>query len=315
MLDVQAEPNQNHAGNHFMTRWVQRVGKLWLMIISSILIFGLSGCAFNFWNPPVSPSTQVVPQTPEQQTHEDPQAQPIPPEPYELGEVIAQNQWFYREFWGTGDNGAFIVQDFYQENHAKRTDPYTMLRRDEAQNLLLNGDMTPSQQYAQLRVTGIDGPYVQWFPDGTKAIEGNYSNALPQGTWTLWYENGNPMLQETLVNGVSSGESIGWYPNAKQAGRGQYANGVRQGVWTVWYNNGAKMQEGAYVDDQQQGAWTYWYDNGNRKEAGNYEAGVRVGMWTWWDRDGAQVREAEYGTDGAPISGTAGSGIIQPRYR
>lgn len=241
--------------------------------------------------------------------------QTLPQAPFDLGEVIAEGRDVYREFWGMTPEGYFIVQDFYRVGKIKRTDPFIMVNLAEAKTWILD-EGTVAQQYEALvrSNVGFEGAYVQWHTNGSKAIEGFFENRLPQKQWALWYENGQLMLQEELVDGVRNGLTKGWHDNGKPAGQGMYVDGVRQGEWTVWYGNGVKLQEGLYKDGQQDGPWTYWYDNGKRKEAGDFVAGTRVGQWTWWDREGSMVREAEYSPDGGMIGGGGvGSGMIQPR--
>lgn len=281
----------------------------WAILFSALALSACTGTS--------RPSAGTTPAAPPSVTGTAPEDTPLatpdlPLAPFELGTVVAQNEAYYREFWGMTTQGFFVVQDFYHAGGVKRTDPYTMLRLDEVHNWILSPQQSLTQQYEALWQVGIDGPYVQWHANGQKAIEGLYQNRLPQGQWKLWYDNGVPMFQEELINGVRNGPSMGWYPNGKQAGQGQYVNGVRDGVWILWYNNGSKMQEGAYGNEQQQGDWTYWYDNGARKQAGRYLDGVQVGVWSWWDRQGNLVRELNYGETGE-LKPQIGSGTIQPR--
>lgn len=245
--------------------------------------------------------------------------------PFELGEVVAQNDKYYREFWGMTPQGYYTVQDFYQKNQpleggeevlntsqgmaAKRTDPYTLVNLTDVQSWMLE-DLSPVQQYNNLGAVEIDGPYVQWYPNGGKAIEGHYESGRQQGVWTVWYDSGKMMLQETLLAGSRHGDSKGWHKNGTLAGSGTYADNMRQGVWTVWYDNGAKMQEGTYDNDMRSGLWTFYYDNGNRKEAGSFENGEHTGIWQWWDLSGTLVREGAY-SEVAPTA--VGSGRIKPR--
>lgn len=249
----------------------------------------------------------------------------LPPAPFELGAVVAKNSDYYREFWGMTNEGYFIVQDFYEKTGAvseggiasvdvsavKLNDPYILLNQADVQTwMLTNG--TVRQQYKALISMPVQGPYVQWYANGNKAIQGQYERGVAQGSWMLWYEDGGKMLQEELKDGIRQGEAKGWYSNGKPAGQGMYLDGLRHGAWTVWYENGSKMQEGKYEHDIQTGMWKFYYDNGVAKEAGNFENGQQVGEWSWWNRSGDLVREGEY-SENAPAS-SSGSGRIRPRY-
>ena len=235
--------------------------------------------------------------------------------PFEQGAVVAQNYSVYRVFIGGATSGGYIVQDFYVDTGAKKTDPYVMTRLAEVDSLLFEDTGKVVLEYRQLTESGIgiDGAYVQWYRSGGKAIEGAFDVNFPIGEWRLMYENGQPMLQDTWRDAVRNGVSKGWHENGSLAGEGEYMNNVRQGLWTVWYPNGVKMQEGFYDNGQQDGGWVFWFDNSAQKEAGAYVNGVRVGLWQWWTRDGVLAREAEYDELGNVKGMAAGSGRIQPR--
>lgn len=242
-------------------------------------------------------------------------AKPLTTTPFEQGGIVAYGQTTYRKFIDVSDTGGYVVQDFYAGTEQPRTNPYVMTRLEEVDALLFEETGQLVQDYRHLTEMGIgiDGPYVQWYRSGGKAIEGLFDRNFPIGPWVLTYENGHPMLQDTWSNGMRNGVSKGWHENGSLAGEGEYINNMRQGVWIVWYPNGAKMQEGFYNQGQQDGEWTFWFENGSKKEAGSYINGVRFGMWRWWTRDGVLAREAEYDEMGN-VKGTAvGSGRIQPR--
>jgi antitoxin component YwqK of YwqJK toxin-antitoxin module len=41
-----------------------------------------------------------------------------------------------------------------------------------------------------------------WYENGQKALEGNYINGEPDGTWNLWDEDGTIKKVENYQNGV-----------------------------------------------------------------------------------------------------------------
>ncbi|QBI54130.1 toxin-antitoxin system YwqK family antitoxin [Streptomonospora litoralis] len=44
-----------------------------------------------------------------------------------------------------------------------------------------------------------DGPWLQWFPNGQKKVEGQTSRGGPIGTWIEWHKNGQ-MAEKRIFN-------------------------------------------------------------------------------------------------------------------
>lgn len=83
-----------------------------------------------------------------------------------------------------------------------------------------------------------NGPYTEYYPNGTKKMEGNMKNGKRDGVWKAYYKNGSVW-------------SIGFY-----------INGLRDGIGVVFYENGQKYMEGEYKNDKQFGKWSFYSDKG-----------------------------------------------------
>jgi hypothetical protein len=47
-----------------------------------------------------------------------------------------------------------------------------------------------------------EGKFIQWHPDGSMAIEGEFRDGLKQGKWTEYDESGRIMSERIFENGV-----------------------------------------------------------------------------------------------------------------
>ena len=98
------------------------------------------------------------------------------------------------------------------------------------------------------------GKYYEWWPNGSKKVDGTYRFGLMYGRWKFFYENGKILCAGSYMNGKGhrSTQFIDTIPD----------EGI-SGLWTYWDRDGRKVEEGYY--------------NKNGTEKGN---------WSFWDRDG-----------------------------
>jgi hypothetical protein len=101
-----------------------------------------------------------------------------------------------------------------------------------------------------------DGSYTLYYQDGQPELEGEYVDGVRQGLWRWFYEDGTPKAQCRYVDG--EGPYTAWYENGQLLLQGQLDGEKRVGEWTEYARSGEKAIQGAYVDDTQHGWWTYW---------------------------------------------------------
>lgn len=107
-----------------------------------------------------------------------------------------------------------------------------------------------------------DSRFLERYPDGSLAVEGEYLDGERAGDWTSWHPEGSVQLE------------------------GQYAGGERVGRWRSYHPNGQLQSEGPYSGGQREGSWVTYYSNGQVKEQGMFEGGLRTGPWQFFDRFG-----------------------------
>ena len=94
-----------------------------------------------------------------------------------------------------------------------------------------------------------------WFVDGTKKEERQYSNDLKTGVWREWYE-----LQ----------------PREER----RYKNGKLEGPRRKWYSNGQLKEEGSYKNGKEDGRWTYYLEDGKVETSydikGNFLSRIKI---------------------------------------
>lgn len=121
--------------------------------------------------------------------------------PWHVGEIVTQgsvpNNGYmvdaYRRFWGITTKGYYVVQDFHQNNDAKFTNAYLLMRRIDVS----------SPNFAVGRQ--IDGPFSWWHPNGQQAIDALFNEGVEDGVWRWWGKNGDLLTEGRWENGHSVG--------------------------------------------------------------------------------------------------------------
>jgi hypothetical protein len=107
----------------------------------------------------------------------------------------------------------------------------------------------------------MHGPYIRYYPDGTRAVKGSHDNNLPDGDWIWWHENKIESSKGKYVKGKQTGSWTWWHPNGNRAEEGDFLQGRKAGQWVSWYESGLKVEEGLYHNGMKNGAWTYYNDD------------------------------------------------------
>ncbi len=88
---------------------------------------------------------------------------------------------------------------------------------------------------------------IRYFQDGSKEIEGQWSDGKKHGTWEYWHrETGEKWLHETYKNGLLNGKVTEWYKSGEKNYEGVYKNGKPDGKWSFWDENGNKIKTAVY---------------------------------------------------------------------
>ena len=87
----------------------------------------------------------------------------------------------------------------------------------------------------------LEGPWVEFHRDGTKAVEGRYRDGEKDGPWTYWYEGGNMEEEVTFDVGRRHGRFVQWWRGGRKRTEGRFCFGLQCGTWTTWNEEGALL--------------------------------------------------------------------------
>ncbi len=122
--------------------------------------------------------------------------------------------------------------------------------------------------------------------------------AQPEG-WEAfaYYSNG-----ETLMHGFFADKKLKFkqgtftlfYPNGNRRAFTTFKNNETDGVFMSWHQNGLLSDSGVIQQQMRTGLWKTWYINGNVESAGNYSNGFAEGEWRWYRPNGKQATQEMY---------------------
>ena len=121
------------------------------------------------------------------------------------------------------------------------------------------------------------GKYYEWWPNGSKKVDGTYRFGLMYGRWKFFYENGKILCAGSFMNGKGH-KSIDLIESIPQQGI--------SGLWTFWNIDGRKIEEGYYnKNGTEKGNWAFW-DRDGKKRVGkkiDYETFKNIGAFKHLD--------------------------------
>jgi len=131
--------------------------------------------------------------------------------------------------------------------------------------------------------------FKQWEYDG---------NTVYEDTWT-YYDNGNPKMEQHLVNGQYDGIYLLYYEDGTLQKSIEYENGLNSGRYEEYYESGRLRRLRIYVDGELSGDYRKYYDNETHQlmESGSYASDMKNGLWAEYDEDGTPESEKEYLND------------------
>ncbi len=138
-----------------------------------------------------------------------------------------------------------------------------------------------------------DGPWKEYYDDGSLRAEGVYTSGKRTGNWKFYYADGS-LQQEGAYNkyGNYDGEWKWYFPSGKLLRSEFFINGREEGMMQEFDENGNTVVEGLYVDGLEEGKWTYI--TGDTRQTGEYRSGMRYGTWKTFSADGDLLFKGDY---------------------
>ncbi|MCB9686540.1 MAG: hypothetical protein H6738_08435 [Alphaproteobacteria bacterium] len=124
----------------------------------------------------------------------------------------------------------------------------------------------------------MHGPYIRLYPNGERAVKGEYDNSVPNSDWVWWHENGKEMSKGKYIKGKQTGPWTWWHDNGVRAEEGDFLGGRKAGQWVKYFESGRKQEEGLFHNDMKNGTWTYYVDDdeGTVERTERWEGGKMV---------------------------------------
>ena len=143
--------------------------------------------------------------------------------------------------------------------------------------------------------TGLkNGTFSKSTPDGTIIEKATYRNNNLVGKRTIYYDNGNPEIEEQYEDGVLNGTYRTFYDDKTTEIEGSYASGVMKGMWKRFYENGQVMEEVTFEENLENGPFVEYHPNGKLKAEGQYYQGDNEhGLLKLYDENGELYRRME----------------------
>ncbi len=89
---------------------------------------------------------------------------------------------------------------------------------------------------------------VQYYPNGSKKIEGSYKDGKKSGKWIFYFENGAVWSIGSFENGLRIGKAKVYHENGEVFYTGAYLQGKKHGTWK-FYNDEGKLVNTARFDN------------------------------------------------------------------
>ena len=117
-----------------------------------------------------------------------------------------------------------------------------------------------------------DGPWINWWGNGHKMIEGHFLEGKRHGFETRWYFDNGQKQSKVLYDHDKLISATVWKPNGGECPQTNVLDGF--GVLVIYHPNGQKQEQGRYKDGEKEGLWIYYTEDGTEDRHDVYEQGV-----------------------------------------
>ena len=193
----------------------------------------------------------------------------IQPEAQEIQKLEVQNEYY--------PNGTIKISAMFRNGIPEG------LKREYAED----GKLEKAYLYQNGVVTGEgivkddgnrDGPWKDFYPDGSLKAEGNYDNGKQVGDWKYYHLNGKIEQTGRFNKQGKFDATWKWYfDNGKLLKEENYRSGLKDGMSTEYDETGKVIEEGEFVNGNEDGPWFELI--GDCFIRGTYRDGLRNGIW------------------------------------
>lgn len=131
--------------------------------------------------------------------------------------------------------------------------------------------------------------------DGLKVYEGQFTDDIPHGQFTYFYQNGKVRTVSMLSDNGRIAHTTSWFPNGKLMAKGKYADQQRDSLWQFFSEyDGSLVSEEFYLDGKKHGPEKIFFPGKGVAEIITWNDGVRDGKWEQFYDDGAPKLVCSY---------------------
>ncbi|MFN4233424.1 MAG: toxin-antitoxin system YwqK family antitoxin [Bacteroidia bacterium] len=137
------------------------------------------------------------------------------------------------------------------------------------------------------------GPWKEFYPDGTLKAEGKYEDNKRIGEWKFYHPNKKIEQIGKYAKGEKPDGVWKWYYDSGILLREEnYRKGLRDGLMIEYSDSGTVITKGEFLDGEKEGFW--FYEMGDHREEGNYKSGKMEGIWKFYYDNGKLSFEGNF---------------------
>ena len=161
-------------------------------------------------------------------------------------------------YYVDGETGTIACLDYAQNIITLNDEPFTGLNICTHENAGIDsqGNVVDGKK---------EGRFTIFYENGQKLLESHWKDGKEEGKWTGWHENGQKAAESYFREAKLDGKATSWHKNGQKAEVAHYTSGKEDGKFTDWYENGQKSWERTIKDGWFDGKVTEWYENGQVK--------------------------------------------------
>lgn len=140
-----------------------------------------------------------------------------------------------------------------------------------------------------------DGSYIEYYEDGTKFAEGNFTEGIMDGDWKYWHPNGQLCKDITYKAGKPDGSHKVFREDGTVESVQVFKDGVRNGEWISYFEDGETVKMKTEFDTGRlSGQRITYYRDGSVRQQAEFSDGLLDGQTTEFGKDGKKLAEAVF---------------------
>lgn len=164
-----------------------------------------------------------------------------------------------------------------------------------ATSLPSNGNISGFHSEGKIRYTGmvknkkLHGPWSSWYMSETPHDKGNLKWGIPDGTWRVWYANGQPRYIRNF--------SAAKWQRVKQEFRNPHPRTILYPITRLYLSQGNQVYDlmksatlfanspanepyfPVFTEGLLHGTYINYFEDGSLRDSGEYVNGLRNGLW------------------------------------